>query len=57
MEPVETQGDPACNHNDRHNNDAITGTNGEPVPGGKVGKISGHDEEVLSAASIGVDES
>ena len=56
MEPEETQGNPTGNHNDRHNNDAITGTNGKSVPGGEVGEVSGHDNEGRSTASIGVDE-
>lgn len=57
MEPEETQSDPAGDHDDGHNNDAITGTNGESVPGSEVGKVSGHNEGELDAASIGVDES
>ncbi|KAG9221447.1 hypothetical protein CCMSSC00406_0008297 [Pleurotus cornucopiae] len=57
MEPEETQGNPTGNHNDGHNDDAITSTNRKSVPCGEEGEVSGHNEEIENTVSNGVDES
>ncbi len=57
MEPIESQGNPAGDHDHGHHNDAIAGDNRQPIPSSEVREISGHEEEALCTASIGVDES